>query len=312
VLWALLTALSPYFLTVSNLTNILVQASTLALIGAGLTIVLIAGEIDLSFASMQAFVGSIAAVLIIEHDVFWPIGLVLAIVAGVAAGATSGIVTVLARLPTFITTLAMLGIVQGIGLLLTDGQPVAGFPREYGVFGNGRIGPVPIPIIIVLIAYVILHLMLNRTKFGLEIYAVGGSKTAAVLVGISWRKIVVGVLMLSGLLSAISGIIITSRLGAGSGTYGSEALLPAVAGVIIGGTSLTGGVGSLIGTFGGILITVTINNGLVLLNVSQFWQQIVVGVIILGAVFIDQVAKGYLGSPGSLRGRFGRRRPAPS
>lgn len=308
ILGICLTVASPYFLTPQNITNILVQASTLALIAAGLTIVLIAGEIDLAFASVQALVGSVAAVVIIEAGVFWPIGIVIAIAVGIGAGLVSGVVTVVARLPTFITTLAMLGISEGIGLLLTNGQPVAGFPDGYGVFGNGKVGPVPVPIIIVIVTYVVLHLMLNRTKFGLEIYAVGGSKTAATLVGISWRKVVIGTLAISGLLSAMSGIIITSRLGAGSGTYGTEALLPAVAGVIIGGTSLTGGVGTLIGTFGGILITVTISNGLVLLNVSQFWQQVVVGLIILGAVIIDQIAKGYLGS-GASRPRLRRRSP---
>ncbi len=312
ILAGALTFASPYFLTVQNVTNILVQASTLALIAAGLTIVLIAGEIDLAFASIQALVGSVAAVLIIKSGIPWPIGLLMAVGVGVSAGLVSGLVTVAARLPTFITTLAMLGIAEGVGLLLTDGQPVAGFPDAYGIFGNGRIGPVPVPIVIVLITYALLHLMLNRTKFGLEIYAVGGNKTAAGLVGISWGKVVIGTLALSGLLSAMSGIIITSRLGAGSGTYGTEALLPAVAGVIIGGTSLTGGVGTLIGTFGGILITVTISNGLVLLNISQFWQQVVVGVIILGAVLIDQIAKGTLLSGGSRRSLLGRRPQGPT
>jgi ribose/xylose/arabinose/galactoside ABC-type transport system permease subunit len=291
-----LTIASPYFLTARNVTNILVQASTFSLIGAGLTIVLIAGEIDLAFAAIQALVGSCVAVLVIELGVWWPIGVVLGLLIGTFAGFVSGAVAVFGRLPTFITTLAMLGIAQGVGLLLTDGQPVAGFPEAYEWFGRGKIGPIPVPIIIVVITYFVLHLMLTRTKFGLDIYATGGSKPAAILSGISWGRVVIGVLALSGLLSAMSGIIITSRLNAGSGTYGTEALLPVVAGVIIGGTSLTGGVGSLIGTFGGILITVTISNGLVLLNVSQFWQQIVVGLIILAAVMIDQIAKGALSS----------------
>jgi ribose transport system permease protein len=132
--------------------------------------------------------------------------------------------------------------------------------------------------------------------FGLEIYAVGGNRDAATVVGIRPGRVTVGVLMLSALLAAISGIIITSRLGAGSGNYGAEDLLPAVAGVIIGGTSLKGGVGTLLGTLGGIMIIVTIDDGLVLLNVSQFWQQVVVGIIILAAVLIDQAARGYLSS----------------
>jgi len=230
----------------------------------------------------------------VRADFPWPLAMVLAICAGVAAGVTSAGVAILARLPTFITTFAMLGITGGIGLLLTNGQPVSGFPAGYEVFGNGRVGPIPVPVIIMATVYLVLHVMLTRTRAGLKIFAIGGSRAAAVSAGISWKRTMIAVLGLSGFLSAISGIIITSRLGAGSGTYGAESLLPAVAGVMIGGVSLFGGVGSLIGTLGGVLIIVSINNGLVLLNISQFWQQVVVGIVILCAVLIDQWAKGQL------------------
>jgi ribose transport system permease protein len=297
VMWIALRFLSPYFFTVQNVRSLLIAASTLSLIGAGLTIVLIAGEIDLSFAAMQAFAGSIAALLVINGHVPWPLGIVIAVTLATAAGMLSALVTVFARLPTFITTLAMLGIVQGTAFLLTNGEPVAGFPDGYQVIGNGRIGPVPYSIIVPAVIYVVLHVMLTRTTVGLKIFAIGGNKTAATRVGISWAKTTVFVLALSGFLAGISGVLLTSRLGAGSGTYGADDLLPAVAGVIIGGTSLTGGVGSLIGTFGGIMIIVTINDGLVLLNISQFWQQVAVGVIIMGAVLIDNAVRGALDTP---------------
>jgi ribose transport system permease protein len=296
IMWVALTVASPFFLTIQNVRNLLIAASTLSLVGAGLTIVLIAGEIDLSFAAIQAFVGSIAALLIIKAGVPWPLGILIAVCCGAAAGLISGLVTVVARLPTFITTLAMLGIVQGTAFLLTNGQPVAGFPQAYQVLGTGRVGPIPLAIGLVVVVYAALYFALNHTVFGLQIYAVGGNRNAANVVGINSRAIVVAVLTLSAFLAALSGIVITSRLGAGSGNYGAEDLLPAVAGVIIGGTSLNGGVGSLLGTFGGIMIIVTINDGLVLLNVSQFWQQVVVGIIIMGAVLIDQAARGYLAS----------------
>jgi ribose transport system permease protein len=296
VLCLVLTILSPYFFTGQNLLNLLIAGATLSLIGAGLTIVLIAGEIDLSFGAMEAFVGSLAALIIIKEGVPWPLGILAAVALGVLAGMISGLVSVLARLPTFITTLAMMGIIQGVAFLLTDGQPVAGFPSAYTVIGTGKLGSFPLAIAIVLVCYVALHIMLNHTVLGQKIYAVGGNRAAAVAVGIHWRRIVVFVLGLSAFLAAISGIIITARLDAGSGNYGAEDLLPAVAGVIIGGTSLNGGVGSLIGTFGGIMIVVTINDGLTLLNVSQFYQQVAVGVIIMAAVLIDQGARGYLRS----------------
>jgi ribose transport system permease protein len=205
-------------------------------------------------------------------------------------------VTVVARLPTFITTLAMLGIVQGTAYLLTNGQAIGGFPDPYGFFGTASLGPVPVSILVVFVIYALLYVMLRSTPFGVHIFAVGGNRAAAAIVGISWQWVVISVLSLSALLAAISGILITSRLGAASGSYGADDLLPAVAGVIIGGTSLTGGVGSLVGTFGGIMIIVTINDGLVLLNINQFWQQVVVGLIIMGAVLIDQAARGYLNS----------------
>ncbi len=305
VIGAVLSFASPHFLSVSNLTNVFVQASTLAIIAAGLSVVLIAGEIDLSFATIQALVGSVAAVLMVRSDIPWPVAALLAVSIGTLAGVTSAVVSIVAKLPTFITTFAMLGIAQGIGLLLTDGSPVSGFPDGYRVFGNGRIGPVPVPVVIMLTVYAVLHITLTRTRLGLKIFAVGGSRPAAVSAGISWEKMVITVLATSGFLSALSGIIITARLGAGSGTYGAENLLPAVAGVMIGGVSLFGGRGNLIGTLGGVLIIVTIYNGLVLMNVSQFWQQVVVGVIILGAVLIDQWAKGRLskGASDSLEQR---------
>jgi ribose/xylose/arabinose/galactoside ABC-type transport system permease subunit len=317
VMWIALRFLSPYFLTVQNVRSLLISASTLSLIGAGLTIVLIAGEIDLSFAAMQAFAGSIAALLVIKSGVPWPLGMVAAIALSTLAGLVSAAVTVMARLPTFITTLAMLGIVQGTAFLLTNGEPVAGFPNGYQAIGSNRIGPVPLSILVPAVIYLVLHLMLTRTTIGLKIFAIGGNRIAATRVGISWKRTVVLVLGLSGFLAGISGIILTSRLGAGSGTYGADDLLPAVAGVIIGGTSLTGGVGSLLGTFGGIMIIVTISDGLVLLNISQFWQQVAVGVIIMLAVLIDQTVRGYLDAPrvrgplralALLRGREGEAR----
>jgi ribose/xylose/arabinose/galactoside ABC-type transport system permease subunit len=294
VMWVFLIITAPYFFTSLNILSIFVSASTVSLISAGLTIVLIAGEIDLSFAAMEAFVGSIVALLIVQPRIPWPLAIVIGLAIGAFAGMVSGFVTVVARLPTFITTLAMMGILQGTAFLLTNNMPVTGFPDSYAFIGTADVGPIPVALFIVAIAYAALWFMLNHTVFGLHIYAVGGNRAAAAAVGISFSRVVIGVLVVCAFTAAISGIILTSRLGAGSGAYGSADLLPAIAGVIIGGTSLSGGVGTLAGTFGGIMIIETINDGLTLLNVSQFWQQIAVGVIIMLAVIVDQVARGYL------------------
>jgi ribose transport system permease protein len=300
--WIALSGSSAYFLTLNNIRNLLVASSTVALIAAGLTLVMIAGEIDLSFAAMQAFAGSLAAVLVITHGLPWVLGAVIAVVTGTAAGFISGLVTVVGKLATFVTTLAMMGIVQGVAYVLTSGQPVNGFPRGYTVLGTGLVGPVPISVIVVAGVYVVLHVMLTQTRFGLNIYAVGGNSSAAERVGISSGRVVIAVLALCGFLASVAGIMLTSRLDAGSGEYGGSDLLPAIAGVIIGGTSLRGGVGTLVGTLGGVLVVETINDGLTLLNVSQFWQQVAVGVIIMLAVLVDQSARSYFTS-----GRLGRR-----
>jgi ribose/xylose/arabinose/galactoside ABC-type transport system permease subunit len=241
---------------------------------------------------MQAFTGAVAAILITKLHIFWPVGMLLAIAIATASSVVTGIITVVGRLPTFITTLALLGIVQGVAFLMTEGEPRSGFPDAFLVLGSAFIGIVPVSIIIVVVAYVLLYFVMNYTTFGLDVYAVGGNRAAAQLLGISPNRVVISVLGLSGFLAGIAGIIIASRLGAGSGTYGANDLLPVVAGVIIGGTSLTGGRGSLMGTLGGVLITVTISDGLVLLNVSQYWTQVIIGVIIMLAVLLDQTVRG--------------------
>jgi ribose/xylose/arabinose/galactoside ABC-type transport system permease subunit len=292
ILWVVLSLASPYFLTFDNIRNLMIAASTIAIIGAGLTVVLIAGEIDLAFAAMQAFAGAVSAVLITKLHVDWPVGMILAIAISTAAALVTGVVSVVGKLPTFITTLALLGIVQGLAFLMTEGEPVSGFPAAYRVLGSEFLGPLPIAIVAVVVVYGALYFVLNHTTLGLAIYAVGGNRSAAQLVGISPGAIVVTVLAISGFLAGIAGIIISSRLNAGSGTYGASDLLPTVAGVIIGGTSLTGGRGSLLGTLGGVLITVTISDGLVLLNVSQYWTQVIIGVIIMVAVLMDQTIRG--------------------
>jgi ribose/xylose/arabinose/galactoside ABC-type transport system permease subunit len=279
---------SPYFFTLSNLRILLIIASTLALICAGLTIVMIAGEIDLSIGAMQAFAGTIAALIIHSTDIPWPIGALVALLVGTSMGLISGLITTFAGLPSFITTLAMLGIVQGVAYIITDGQPISGMPEDYSFLANGSIGPVPVVLVIVFAVYASLHFMLHRTTLGLHIFAVGGNRAAAAAVGISVRRTVIIVLTMSAAIASLAGIIITSRLGAASGQYGASDLLPAVAAVVIGGVALTGGIGSLVGVFGGVLIIVTIDNGLILLGVSQFWKQVAVGLIMLLVVLVDQ------------------------
>jgi ribose/xylose/arabinose/galactoside ABC-type transport system permease subunit len=287
-----LSFVSPYFLTVSNLMNVLLQAATVSIVAAGLTVVLIAGEIDLSIGSLIGMTGSVAAVLIIKSGYPVALGILAGLLAGVLAGFLNGLATVVFRIPSFIVTLAMLGIAQGAGLLLTNGRPVSGFPPLYSVIGQAQVASVPVPVIIAILVYVIIHLALTNTKFGVEVYATGGGRRAAEMAGIRVNRIIIAVFAISGTCGAIAGIVLSSRLDAGNGNFGANNLLDAVAGAVVGGTSLMGGAGSVVGTLGGILIISFIRNGLILVNVQAFWQEVAVGLIIVLAVVINQIARG--------------------
>jgi ribose transport system permease protein len=290
-LWAFFAAKSEFFFTTDNINNIFLQASNVAIIAAGLTVVIIAAEIDLSIGALEALAGSVAAIVIIRHGVPVPLGILIALGVVVLAGAVSGFLTWKVKVVSFISTLAMLGIAQGSAFLLTNGQSVYGFPESYRKIGTSNINGFPTPAIIAIVVYVVLHLMLTRTKFGLQIYAVGGNAEAAAFAGIKVGRVKLLALMISGLTAGIGGLIVSSRLDAGNGLFGAGDLLGAVAAVVIGGTSLFGGVGTVVGTAIGVIIITTINNGLVLLAVPDFWQQIVIGCIIIAAMVLDQLAK---------------------
>jgi ribose/xylose/arabinose/galactoside ABC-type transport system permease subunit len=292
VIGAVLSLVSPFFLTEANLLNVLLQAATVSIIAAGFTVVLISGEIDLSIGSLIGMTGSVAAVLIIQSGSPVAVGIAAGLLSGIAAGLFNGLATVMFRIPSFVVSLAMLGMAQGAGLLLTNGRPVSGFPASYSVIGQGRIGPIPIPIIIAAAVYVAVHLVLTRTKFGIELYATGGGRRAAEMAGIRVNRVIVTCFLISGLCAAIAGIVLSSRLDAGNGNFGASNLLDAVAAAVVGGTSLMGGVGSVVGTLAGVLIISVIRNGLVLLNVQAFWQQVAVGAIIVLAVVINQIVRG--------------------
>jgi ribose transport system permease protein len=287
-----LSLVSPFFLTPANLLNVLLQAATVSIIAAGFTVVLIAGEIDLSIGSLIGMTGSVAAVLIIQLGYPILVGIAAGLLAGLLAGLFNGLVTIIFQIPSFVVTLAMLGMAQGAGLLLTNGRPVSGFPESYAVIGQGRLGPIPLPIIVALVVYLAIHLLLTRTKFGVEVYATGGSRRAAEMAGIRVSRVITLSFVISGLCGAIAGIVLSSRLDAGNGNFGAGNLLDAVAAAVVGGTSLMGGVGSVVGTLAGVLIISVIRNGLVLLNVQAFWQQVAVGAIIVLAVVINQAVRG--------------------
>ena len=294
LLWVGLSFASPYFFTGQNIRNIFLQSSTIGILALGVTVVLIAGEIDISIASVQALSGVVAGALIVLDGLpFW-LGIAAGIGAGMLAGLVNSYMTLFARIPSFIATLAMLGIAQGVAYVITGAIEVHGFPSKYDVLGTGRVSAVPVPVIIAAGMYAAAYLLLTQTRTGVDMYAVGGSRNASRLVGLRIERTITLAFLISGGLAGLAGILLSARLDAAQGNFGSTDLLSAVAAVVIGGTSLFGGSGSVLGTAAGVLIISTIDDGLVLLNVETFWTQIVVGGVILMAVIIDQLAKGEL------------------
>lgn len=281
IFWLLLTVTTPVFLTPVNLTNLLLQASIVGLLSVGTTVVIITEEIDLSIGAVEGLAAVVAGILIVSNGVPWPLGALLAITVGVLVGCLNGWVTTSLGVPSFIVTLATLSVVTGVALQATGGQSIFGFPDGFRVIGVADIGGIRLPVFLTAGLVVVLHFILTRTALGLAFYSVGGNRKAASLVGINVNRVKVLAFCISGAAAGLAGVVQAARLDSANGTFGSGDLLDAIAAVVIGGTRLTGGVGSVLGTALGVLLVATIRNGMNLWNVSPFLQQIVVGGIIL-------------------------------
>ena len=272
--------------------NILLHSSNLLILAAGLTVVIIVAEFDLSIAALEALTGAVAAVLIVQYGVPLWLGIPATLAAGALAGLISGLAIAKLAIPSFVATLAMLGIAQGGAFLITGGDAILGFPDPFPELGQGRIYDIPIAFLLAVAVLIVVQLFLTRTRTGRHMFAVGGSLDAATLAGIRVGRIKATALVMSGTLSAIAGLILASRLNSGDGRNGSADLLNVIAAVVIGGTSLFGGAGSMLGTAAGVILVASIYNGMILLNVGLYWNQVVLGVIILAAVIIDQMVTG--------------------
>jgi len=279
------------FMTFSNIMNILRQTSINSIIAAGMTFVILTGGIDLSVGSTLAFSGAIAATFI-------GMGMhpVVAVLAALALGATigmlNGVVISKGKLQPFIVTLATMTIFRGATLVFTDGKPIStGYEANadlYSQIGNGYVGAIPIPIIIMVFVFALGYYVLTQTTIGRYVYALGGNEEATKLSGVSTDKIKIFAYGVSGFFAALAGIIITARLSSAQPTAGQGYELDAIAAVVLGGTSLAGGLGSIMGTVVGALIIGILNNALNLMNVSSYYQLLVKGIVILVAVLIDR------------------------
>lgn len=282
--------LSPYFLTVSNLLNIAQQTAIIAIISVGMTFVIITAGIDLSVGSVLAFSGVVMA-SVLQAGMPIPVAIVVGLGVGYLTGTVNGLLISYGKLPPFIATLGMMSIARGAALWYTDGRPISGFPDSFRFLATGEILFVPTSVWIMIIVYVIAHFVLTRTKLGRYTYAIGGNEKAAILSGVNvnlYKNIIYGI---AGLLSALGAVILMARLNSAQPIAGIMYELDAIAATVIGGTSLMGGQGTIYGTLVGALIIGVLRNGLNLLGVSSFIQQIVIGAVIIGAILLDTQLK---------------------
>ncbi|OOP66174.1 ribose ABC transporter permease [Heyndrickxia oleronia] len=289
ILVVIVSILNPSFLQPLNILNLLRQVAINALIAYGMTFVILTGGIDLSVGSILALSSALMAGMMVSG-----LDPILAIIIGCLLGGVMGMVNGLlitkGKMAPFIATLATMTVFRGLTLVYTDGNPITGLSdsRLFQLFGRGYFLGIPVPAITMIIGFIILYIILQKTPFGRKTYAIGGNEKAALISGIKVPRVKIMIYSLAGLLSALAGAILISRLDSAQPTAGTSYELDAIAAVVLGGTSLSGGRGKIFGTLIGALIIGTLNNGLNLLGVSSFYQMVVKGIVILIAVLLDR------------------------
>lgn len=284
------------FFSTANLLNVLRNVSMQGVIAFGMTMVIISGEIDLSVGSAVAFAGCLAAFVtqFLAGTIGMPLSLAVpsaiavTFAAGFGVGSLTGYLRVRFGVPTFIITLAWMTVLTGAAELITNGFPLTPFPQWYNFLGGGYLFGVPFPAIVFVLVFVIIHFVMNFTSFGRSVYAVGGNAEAARLSGIDVRKVKILVMGIVAFLAALGGVMQSAQIMSGTATTAKGWELDIISAVIIGGTSLTGGIGTVRGTLIGIIFLGVLVNGMTLLNISEYWQHVVRGVLILAAVLINR------------------------
>jgi ribose transport system permease protein len=293
VIFLVFGVLDSSFLTLDNLREVAVSACVNALIGIGVTFVIITGGIDLSVGSIASLAGMVSATVLVNSGVAALPALLAGLALGFAAGMINGLLITRLKLPPFIATLGTMSVYQGLAYVVTDGQPVYNVPQSFVLLLNSYIAGVPVVVVVVIGVALIAWLLLRRTVFGQNVIATGGSEETSWLSGIRVNRVKILVYGISGLLAALGGMVVVARISAAQSEAGSPYLLTAIAAAVIGGANLMGGEGRIAGTLVGALILGALTNGLVLLNVPSFYEQIVTGLVVLIAVAIDQGSKGW-------------------
>ncbi len=288
VLCAVMAVLSPYFLSVSNMLNILLATSTIGVLAIAATFVIGSGGLDLSLGSVMGLSGVVGAYVAVNLGLPSALGLLACILAGAAAGHVNGQLVTRAFVPAFIVTLGMLGLARGLALVISDGRVIYGLPPLMVYVGQGRPFGIPMPVIIFLVTAIVAHFVLAYSKFGRHTLALGDSESAARAAGIRVDRHRRILYTLSGALAGLAGMLFMARVNSGDPTAGLTYELTAITAAIIGGTNLSGGRGSILGTMIGALIMGVLQNGLNLLAVQSYYQQMAIGAVLILAVFIDQ------------------------
>lgn len=285
---ALMAILSPYFLSVSNFMNILLATSTIGVLAIAATYVLSSGGLDLSLGSVLGLSGVVGATVAVKLGVPTPFAVLATIGAGALAGFVNGLIITRAFVPAFIVTLGMLGIARGLALVISDGRVVYGLPSAMVYLGQGRPLGIPMPVIIFVATAIVMHVVLAYTRYGRHTLAIGDNENAARTSGINVERLRLSLYTLSGGLAGLAGLLFATRINSGDPTAGLTYELTAITAAIIGGTNLFGGRGSILGTMIGALIMGVLQNGLNLLAVQSYYQQMAIGGVLILAVFIDQ------------------------
>lgn len=282
---------SSEFLTTSNLVNVALQTSIIAIVAIGMTFTILTAGIDLSVGSVMALSGALAAGFAVRmgFDTYLAIG--MALLVGVAIGFINGLMIIKGGMPPFVATLAMLAVARGLTLVYTEGRPIAGLDERFIYLGTGQILGIPLPVVIMVVIAVIAHIITRYTRFGLYVYATGGNEEPTRLAGISTDRIKLGVYMISGFTAALGGVLLAARLWSAQPNAATGWELDAIAAPVLGGTSLFGGVGSIGGTVVGAFIIGVLSNGLNLMGVPSYYQQVIKGIVFILAVSVDIFTK---------------------
>lgn len=291
VIVAIFSILSDRFLTMDNFFNVLRQVSTNGIIALGMTLIIISGGIDLSVGSVMAFAGTICCGLIASSGIPFPIAILIAIACSAGFGLFNGFMVTHVGMPPFIVTLASMQMVRGCAYIYSQGSPIRVIDENFNMIGNGYVGVIPVPVLIFIGVAVVIYLILHRSKIGMYIYAVGGNKKCAVYSGINVKKIEMLVYVIGGICASLGGIILASRMYSAQPTSSQGAEMDAIAAAVLGGTSFSGGFGKVLGTILGVLIIGVMNNGLNILNVPSYYQEVLKGIIILLAIYADMIKK---------------------